>query len=154
MTRLGELIREEDERAAELSSLLARLGPDHIAEPGYDGEWSVKDLVAHLGCWQARAASNVECLRLGTYVREPDRSAEEHRKWLDELSRSYYEAWKDRPWNDVRAEWWSSRNRMLEEMSRLQEPSEEAEEWFRSELIEHYDSHLPRLREWVDELTR
>ena len=41
----------------------------------------------------------------------------------------------------------------LEAMSALREPSEEAAWWIRKSAVDHYDEHLDRLKEWVDELT-
>jgi hypothetical protein len=41
---------------------------------------------------------------------------------------------------------------MLDEWYRLREPSDEAAWWVRKAGCDHYDEHLPRLREWVAEL--
>ena len=41
---------------------------------------------------------------------------------------------------------------MLSEWNELPEVTPDAEEWFRESGPEHYQEHLPRLREWVKEL--
>jgi hypothetical protein len=40
---------------------------------------------------------------------------------------------------------------MLEEFNLLPELTPVAEEWFRESGPEHYQEHLPRLREWAKE---
>ncbi len=61
----------EAERAGwyELSGLVRSLTPTECLEPGYyrDPDWTVRDLVAHVGTWLAEAHRQFECLRAGTY---------------------------------------------------------------------------------------
>jgi len=68
---------------------------------------------------------------------------------VDELNRYFYEANHDLPLSVVRAEMFSSRNRMLREWSLLPEITPKAEEWFVESGPEHYAEHSERLREWV-----
>ena len=60
----------EDERAGwdELLELIHSLNPAEIARPGYyrDPDWSVADLVAHLGMWLAEAGIQLERIQAGT----------------------------------------------------------------------------------------
>jgi hypothetical protein len=41
---------------------------------------------------------------------------------------------------------------MLEEWGRLPEPNRLAQGWFRESGPKHYEEHLPRLREWAEEV--
>src|SRR5918994_5463608 len=50
-----ELARQEDERWAELRAVLDRLSPSQMLVPGLTEDWTVKDLLAHLGSWMAEA---------------------------------------------------------------------------------------------------
>jgi hypothetical protein len=51
-----------------------------------------------------------------------------------------------------RAQASASRARMLRHWAALPARTPEAEQWVRKSGPEHYDEHLPRLREWVVEL--
>jgi len=142
----GELIREEDEAWAELRGLLASVSPDVMVEDGYQPEWSVKDLLAHLACWMAEAAQAFQQMRLGSYRRaELDEN---------EMNRRFWEACRDLDLHDVWAQIHSARGRMLEELDLLPEDGldDHAAAWFRDSGAAHYREHLPRLRAWLGEL--
>src|SRR6478672_797265 len=61
----------ETERSGwyELVSLVRSLTTPECLEPGYynDPDWSVRDLVAHIGAWLAEAENQLERMRGGTY---------------------------------------------------------------------------------------
>lgn len=142
----GELIREEDEGWAELRGVLASVSPDVMLEDGYQPEWSLKDLLAHLACWMAEAAQALQQMRLGSYRRvELDE---------DEMNRGFWEACRNLDLHDVWAQIHSARGRMFEELDLLPEEKldDHAVAWFRDSGADHYRDHLPRLREWLGEL--
>jgi Mycothiol maleylpyruvate isomerase N-terminal domain len=141
MDRKRELAAAEDAAWVELWGLMESAGPDRVDEPGYSEDWSLKDLMAHIGCWQAEAVQVLEQVRNGTYSpRQID---------VDTMNQGFYEANRDLPVSVVRAEMWSARNRMLQEWGALPEVTPKAEEWFVESGAEHYGEHLPRLREWL-----
>lgn len=146
--RKRELIELEDRAWAEFRSLIERLTDDQLSLGGYTEEWSVKDLMAHLGCWMAEAARVLGQLRSGTY------SSWDHD--VEELNRVWWETWREVDLNTVWAELHSSRARILDELNRIPPDriDEVADLWFRESGHEHHEEHLPRLREWVAELTR
>jgi mycothiol maleylpyruvate isomerase-like protein len=142
----GTLIREEDGVWAELRGLVDPLGPDLLLEDGYYPGWSVKDLMAHLAAWMAETAQALQQMRLGTYRRQ---DLDE-----DQINLGFYEAFRDLDLHDVWAQLHSSRGRMLEELDLLPDDAldEHAVAWFRDSSAAHYREHLPRLREWLQEL--
>jgi len=145
VTTKRELLRAEDAGWSELIGLIESPSPAEIEQPGYFPEgWSVKDLMAHIGSWQAEAGQILQQIRMGTYRGRPVD--------VDAMNQQFYEANKDLPLPVVRAEAWAARNRMLAEWAELTEITPDAEDWFRESGPEHYDEHLPRLREWVKEL--
>jgi Mycothiol maleylpyruvate isomerase N-terminal domain len=142
--RKRERLEAEDRGWVELRSLVDRLTPEWMARDGYYEDWSVKDLLAHLGCWMAEAATVLEQIRWDTFDGwEPD---------VDGLNATWYEIWRDQDLPVVWAELHSARARMLQEWDGLPEVTERADEWFRESGEEHYAEHLPRLGEWVREL--
>ncbi len=145
MTDAKRALLEKDDAAwAEFRSVFDGLTAEQAAEPGYNGDWSVKDLVAHIGSWFAEAATMLEQMRMGTYEGE--------RLDVDGLNKRWFETWRDQDLRTIKAELMAARARMLEEWDRLPEVDDEARRWFYESTIEHYDEHLPRLHEWAAEL--
>jgi Mycothiol maleylpyruvate isomerase N-terminal domain len=128
----------------ELRSLVDPLTPEQTTRDGYFDDWSVKDLMAHLGCWMAEAATMLERMRMGTF------NGWDHD--VEGRNRQWHETWRDVDLRTVWAEIHSARARLLEEWDRLAEITDDAEEWFRESAVEHYAEHLPRLRAWVEEM--
>jgi Mycothiol maleylpyruvate isomerase N-terminal domain len=145
MATKRELLAAEDVGWTEFLGLVESLTADQMVEPGYYPEgWSVKDLLGHIGGWQAEAVQMLEQIRMGTFTSS--------RVDVDALNRQLYEANRDVPLPVVRAECWSARNRMLEEWNALPEVTPDAEEWFVESGANHYAEHNGRLHEWVGEL--
>ena len=138
----------EAERAGwyELLRLVRSLTPDECLEPGYytDPDWTVRDVVAHLGTWLAEAQVQFERIAAGTY--------EGHAIDVDELNASFLTAMTGQPWEVAWIQANAGRTRMLETWYALTEPSDEAAWWIRKSGADHLAEHLPRLREWAAEL--
>jgi hypothetical protein len=142
-----EIIGEENRLWAELHDLVDSLPQDKVEEPGYfDEGWSAKDLVAHIGSWLAEAGVALERIRSGTY--RPEEID------IDAMNQTFYDSMHDVGFPDVRAQAIIARNRMMRAWISLPERSTEADRWISKAGPEHYADHLPRLREWVEELGR
>ena len=144
MDRKTELVLEEDAGWAEFLPLVEAVDDTRAEQVGYTREWSVKDLMAHVGGWQAETVQVLEQIRFGTFVKQPID--------VDELNRQFVQANRDLPVRVVRAEMCSARTRMLQEWDALPDVTPDAEEWFVESGAEHYVEHRPRLTEWVEEL--
>jgi hypothetical protein len=142
----GGLLRAEDAAWAEFRAITDRLNAEQFTRLGYQEDWSVKDLLAHMACWDAEAAQALEQLRLGTY---PGWDRE-----LDDFTRECFDACRDLDLDTVWAQLHSARARMMEELGCLPDEmlprGSVAWEWFEESAITHHDEHLPRLREWVE----
>ena len=130
----------------QLNALVRELTPDECLVPGYytDPDWTVRDVVAHLGTWQAEAEVQLERLGAGTY--------EGHDVDIDAMNASFLQAMHDQPWSVTWVQAHAARTKMLEEWYALSERTDEAAWWIHKAGAEHYAEHLPRLGEWVDEL--
>jgi hypothetical protein len=139
-------IEAEREGWYELVSLVRSLTLKECLEPGYyrDPDWSVRDIVAHLGTWLAEAQVQFERIGVGTY--------EGHDVDVDALNAALLEGMAGQPWEVAWLQANAGRTRMLEEWFALREPSEEAAWWIRKGAAEHFAEHLDRLREWTMEL--
>ncbi|TME13077.1 MAG: ClbS/DfsB family four-helix bundle protein [Chloroflexi bacterium] len=129
-----------------LTALVRELSPDECLEPGYytNPDWTVRDVVAHLGTWLAEAEVQFERMLGGTY--------EGHDVDIDALNAMFLEAMAGHPWNVAWLQANAGRTRMLETWYALSERNDEAAWWVRKAGAEHYGEHLDRLREWVPEL--
>ena len=130
----------------EVMDLVRALTPAECLEPGYyrDPDWSVRDVVAHLGTWLAESEVQFERITAGTYGG--------HDIDIDALNRAFLEAMAGQTWDVAWVQANAARTRMLEEWYALQEPTDEAAWWIRKGAADHFGEHLGRLREWVDEL--
>jgi hypothetical protein len=145
MATKREFSAQEEEGWKRLIDVIESLTPFQLQEPGYFPEgWTVKDLMAHIGAWQAKAVQILEQIRMGTYRSAPID--------VDEMNERFYQSNRDLPLADVRAELWAARTRMLTEWNLLPEITSKAEEWFVESGPAHYAEHLPRLQEWASEL--
>jgi hypothetical protein len=126
--------------------LVRELTPAECLIPGYytDPDWTVRDVVAHLGTWLAEAAVQFQRISAGTY--------EGHEIDIEAMNAEFLAAMADQPWAVAWTQANAGRTRMLGEWYALTEPSEEAAWWIRKAGPEHYGEHLGRLREWVGEL--
>jgi len=130
----------------EIAELVRSLTPPECLVPGYyrNPDWTVRDVVGHLGTWLAQAETQFERITAGTY--------EGHEVDIDGLNEQFLAALAEQPWEVSWLQATTGRTRMLDEWYRLREPSDEAAWWIRKAGCDHYDEHLPRLREWVAEL--
>jgi len=127
----------------ELTSLVHSLEPDEIVQPGYytDPDWSIADLVAHVGTWLAEAGMQLQRIAAGTYVHEEID--------VDARNAELRAAMGDQPWGVIHSQAEASRSRMLKAWYELPERTPEAEWWVAKAGPEHYSEHVDRLREWV-----
>jgi hypothetical protein len=131
-----------------MADLVRQLTPAECLEPGYyrDPDWTVRDVVAHLGTWLAEAAVQFERIGADTY--------EGHDIDIDALNESFLAAMRDQPWDVAWVQANAGRTRMLEEWSANRHARDEAAWWIRKSGGDHYEEHLGRLAEWVEELVR
>jgi hypothetical protein len=130
----------------EIANLVRLLTPSECLEPGYqrDPDWTVRDVVAHLGTWLAEAEVQFERIGAGTY--------EGHDIDVDALNAAFLASMRDQPWDVAWVQANAGRTRMVQEWYLLDEPTEEAAWWIRKTGGDHYGEHLARLREWIAEL--
>ena len=143
---LAAVLEAERSGWYELASLVRSLTPDECLVPGYfrQPDWTVRDLVAHLGTWLAEAEVQFERMSAGSY--------EGHEVDVDELNTTFLEAMEGQPWEVAWVQANAGRTRMVDELRLLQQPTEEAVWWIRKSGGDHYAEHLDRLRAWTAEL--
>ena len=130
----------------ELVDIVRSLTPEECLEPGYyrGPDWTVRDVVAHLGTWLAEAEVQLERISAGTY--------DGHDIDVDGLNAALLDAMNGQPWDVAWVQANAGRTRMVTEWYALAKPSDEAEWWLRKSGGDHFEEHLGRLREWAAEL--
>lgn len=130
----------------EIAGMVRTLTPEECLEPGYqrDPDWTVRDVVAHLGTWLAEAQAQFERISAGTY--------EGHDIDIDALNAIFLAAMRDQPWGVAWVQTNAGRTRMVQEWYLLEQPTDEAAWWIRKSGCDHYAEHVERLREWIAEL--
>jgi hypothetical protein len=130
----------------EIAELVRTLTPDECLIPGYyrDPDWSVRDVVGHLGTWLAEAAVQFDQMLAGTYAG--------HDVDIDALNATFLAAMQGQPWDVAWTLANAGRTRMRQAWAALPEPNDEAAWWIRKSAIDHYAEHDERLRAWVAKL--
>jgi hypothetical protein len=130
----------------EVAELVRSLTPEECLEPGYwrDPDWTVRDVVGHLGTWLAEAQLQFERISAGTYAG--------HDVDVDAMNAAFLEAMADQSWQVAWLQANAGRTRMLDEWAHLHDPSGEAAWWISKVGGDHYREHLGRLRDWTAEL--
>lgn len=129
-----------------LHTLMDRVTPEMADQPGYFEEgWTAKDAIAHLGTWMAQGAQMLRRVAAGTYRDdEIDIDAENAR---------FLEAMRDIPLATVHLQVASAHGELLAAWAQLPEVTDAAAYWVRKAGPDHLEEHLPRLEEWIEELT-
>jgi len=154
-TDIRALVADEQRGWGEFQALLALLSPEQTERPGYFPEgWSAKDLLAHVAGWLAEAGQVLEQVRVGTFTGR-DEVGVPPGQGMDIEGRNavFLDANRSQPLRVVHAEAYAARTRLLQEVGQLVGVTAVADVWLRKAGPEHYAEHLPRLREWVRELS-
>jgi len=153
------LFTEIHAKYATLATLLAPLNEEQMTTPGVSGEWSIKDILAHLTAWQKCLLTDMQDATSGD---EPATSAlnitgEE----MDRLNEQFYQGNKARPLNEVLTDFHSTHSQMLATVQAMSEEDLTDPDRFAwtdgkplwqfvaSETYEHSLEHMGAMRRWL-----
>jgi uncharacterized protein (TIGR03083 family) len=110
-TSKSELVKEIRTQRRRLDKNLADLSPAQKETPGVVGEWSVKDVMAHLMDWERRFTGWYQAGRRGEVPETPAPGL----TWgqLNVLNQQIFEHWRDLPLEEVQAHFESSSAEIL-----------------------------------------
>lgn len=80
-------------------AFLDQIGPERMEQPGVAGNWSIKDIIAHLVDWQPRLISRLQAAQRGEPEPPPPWPA--HLQTDDEINAWIYEANRGRSVREV-----------------------------------------------------
>ena len=159
----GQVLEAIDRERADWEALLAEVGEARMLQPGAMGDWTFKDLVAHLTGWRARGLRRLEAAANGQP--EPKPAWPANLATDDEINDWIYAQNKDRLLGEVVSESRESYARLAEIVQRL--PDEALTDpgffpWLEGNALgpaiisgayfEHwYEEHEPGIRRWLAE---
>ncbi len=140
-------------------ALLAEAGEARLTEPGVEGDWSLKDIIAHITYFETWAADNVMAFRRG----EPRPQSEYKGLEVDEENARIYERLRAKPLAQVLQESQVSFQRSIEAVQGLRDEDlydpkftrVPDADWTVFDLVEgdtfeHYNDHIKSVRAWLD----
>lgn len=168
MTKAALLDRIEEERRF-WDALLAEIGEARMEQPGVNGDWTFKDMAAHLIGWRRRTIDRLDAAVRDTSPPPPPWPAgleEENPAELDQINAYFYETNKDRPLADVLAESRKQFRQMRAAVEALPEPilfDPGRFPWMGGEpvamVLEYsyrhlHEDHEPDIRAWLGRIAR
>lgn len=140
------LIDDEDRGWQELHATIEGFTAEQAVVPGYFPEgWTAKDALAHIGTWLAAGGAALERIRSGTFE-------EPVPEQIDELNERFLRSMRDVPLEQVKVQAIAARTKLLQELATPLMRNETARAWVRKAGPDHYREHVPRLKEWLEEL--
>jgi hypothetical protein len=142
-------------RFNEFLVMLDRVPLERMEEPGLDGGWSVKDLLAHITFWEWHTLTGIQAGLRGERPDWPHGSA-------DTLNARVYERSHDRPLADVRADFDRTHQAFMDQIAALDEAdliekgrfawtgNQPVRLWVYQDGYGHYAVHIRQLQAWLD----
>ena len=146
--RKAQLLDEIRRTHGELAAVLAPLTEAQMTQPGVNGEWSVKDILAHVTWWEGHM---LRTLRTGREELGPEGSNPDI--LTQQKNAEVFAANRDRPLVEVRAEFEALYREVLATLDVLpaealaQDETYEAIGW---DTFKHYPEHAATIREWLE----
>ncbi len=144
---------------SEWDAVLAQVGEERMTQPGVEGEWSVKDIIAHV-TWGEREMVSV--LRKRALEGADERSDELWRMSNDERNAVVFEQNRHRPLNDVLDEARRTYQELLDALETLSDEDlnharhfrDMPADWLPWRIIAgntyiHYPDHARSIRAWL-----
>lgn len=95
----SELLNWLQEEYRQWEAFLDQIGPERMDQPGVNGQWTMKDIVAHLTCWNRRLVAFIQAAQRGEPEPPPPWPAQLQTD--DEINAWIYEANRGRPVREV-----------------------------------------------------
>lgn len=145
--RVTKLLQRLDVAWTALHESYASLPETHLVEPGVGGDWSVKDILAHVTTWEEEALKHLPTIIAGG---RPPRYAAYG--GIDAFNARMTEQKRSLPLPDVRRQLDDTHRRLIDLIRSTPEDHLTAEARFRRRLrldtYSHYPEHAEAIRRW------
>ena len=151
------ILKEMIDGYAKLNELLAEVGEERMTIPGVAGDWSIKDIIAHISVYEWWTG---EFIRKRTWPDLPD-----HLNLIetDQRNAAFYEENKNKPLDEILTDAKRHHDTFVEAVASLSDEDfagqtrlgmPEGEGWELTSLIpgassRHYDHHAETIRAWL-----
>jgi len=143
-----QLLQKLDKAWAEIKESYAGLSDSQLTEPGVMGDWSVKDILAHLTWWEEEALKHLPLI-----IKEgrPTRYSTQY-GGIDAFNALMRERKQDLSLADVLQQQEETHRRLINYLQSVPEEQFTRETRFRHRLrldtYSHYPKHTKAIREW------
>ena len=139
-------------------AFLDQIGLARMDQPGVNGDWSMKDVVAHLTGWNRRLVDRLQAAGRGEP--EPPSHWPEHLQTEDEINAWIYETNRERSVHEILSETQQVFQHLLTVIEGLPDEVRIEPEWHlvwlgderfpAGEFFDHFhDDHQPDIRAWL-----
>jgi hypothetical protein len=161
-TSKAQLLDDLRDEQSNWEALLRDIGEDHMTQPVVAGEWSIKDIVAHLTAWRRRTVGRFQAALRNEPTPPPFWPA--NLQTDDEINAWIYAANRDRPLADVLGDSRDVFDQLVETLAAFPEadlldstrfPWLEGEPLTAAALFGHFhEEHEADMRAWLDRVRR
>jgi len=154
-----ELLEALEDERQEILNLLEDVTDEAMLEPGTAGDWSVKDILAHIAHWEGQLITLLFQAQRG--VKKPT-TVHFSKETTDEVNQRWYIASKDRALEMVWQDWLGVRRQTIRRVDEFSEedlnnpqlyPWQDGVplwQWIVNDALEHEEEHADQIREWLE----
>lgn len=155
----SELLQWLQKENQQWTALLDQIGPARMEQPGVNGEWSMKDIIAHLTGWNIALVARLKAALQGQP--EPPPPWPPSLQADDEINAWIYQSNRRRPLSEILDEMHQNYTQLLAAVETLPddvrieqvEPAHQivwVDDHFVDEFFHHFhDDHEPDVRAWL-----
>jgi hypothetical protein len=145
--RKAQILEQVRVSHQEFEGIQAQIAPDRLTQPGVNGDWTVKDVLAHITWWEQHLLRRLRTGQDDLYTPDVD-----PREATREANAVVFAASRERPLDNVRAEFDASYRGLLAELEALPAEAAAQDEIYQAigaDTFEHYPEHAEMLRAWL-----
>lgn len=155
---LMQLITEE---RTHLEQTLNTMNATQLTEPGLDGGWSAKDVMAHLVFWEGNMLDRIRRAASGERIERSNRTPEEWESFINQRNDAAYQEARERPLADIQSAFATSYQEVIDSLNRWTDAQIFDPDGISANLgfnvvdliagdtYEHYKEHGDALRAWL-----
>lgn len=135
---------------AKFNESFAGLSDDQLTEPGVTGDWSVKDILAHVSWWEEESIKHLPAILQGE---QPPRYSRLY-GGIDAFNALMTGQWRELTLSEVQQRLEATHKQLMDFLHSVPEEQYTKETRFRRRLgwdsYKHYPQHTQAIREWRD----
>ena len=155
---LNDLIKVIQKERTNLETLINELSDSQKVEPGVEGDWSIKDIMAHITAWEKLAHDRINATLTGDPLKYQVIDGDD---FVDEFNLKVYESSKDIPLDAIVAGFQESHTEFLVQIKILDDETLTQKlpfDWAGNLTVQivisanthwHYKEHAESIKTWM-----